>query len=93
MYKLIALITLVFASAAHAQRVESTPYPNDVKVAFFKSCVGLHKEMIQPCKCMTLAMEKHIPYEEYLQILKMKDPKQHPKFVGVANACLKQARP
>lgn len=64
-------------------------YPNDVKQAFVASCIGVNKQMADPCKCITLTFERMVPYKEFIELTKMEDPTNDPRFTKVVGACLK----
>ena len=74
---------------AQTKKEEARAYPPQVKEAFLRACAGFHREMIPPCKCMTLTFERLVPYEEFERLSKLKDPTNEPAFRKVAGACLK----
>lgn len=85
-------------AAAKEEAKESAPktYPADVKEAYLRSCVGLHKELIPSCKCMILTFQKMVPYPEFEELMNMENPTEDNRFLKVAGACMRaqqQAQP
>jgi hypothetical protein len=81
----IATLLLIAVSAA--------AWPANVNKAFLTSCVGLHEEMLEPCKCILKQMHADIPYKEYTQLLQSGSPMEDKRIQSITTRCLRQGAP
>lgn len=80
---------LLFPCIAFAQGTgQIKPYPDNVKLAFLRNCVGFHKEMLKPCQCMIDSFEKRLPLEDFTDLANTDDPVSDKRFTTIANFCL-----
>lgn len=81
--KFILIATLLLPQLALA----GAPYPIETRRAFMQSCVGLSKELVQPCRCVLQKLEGSIPADEFEKRLAAGRLDKDPRFASMARQC------
>lgn len=74
--------------AAHA----ADPYPTELRRAFMERCVGLSKELVEPCRCVLGQVERSITPEEVQKQLAAGTLDKDPRFAAIARQCSGQSQ-
>lgn len=93
MKTLLVLLMLFPCLAAAQSSTALKPYPDNVKNAFLRNCVGYHKEMLKPCRCMISAFEQRLSLEDFTALAKQPEPTADKRFTTIANYCINARAP
>lgn len=81
----LTLIVIFTTSAAFAQS-----YPQPLRRAFIESCVGLSKELVQPCRCILQGLERSIRADDLEALINAGRADKDPRVQSITQNCARQ---
>ena len=80
-----SLAAMLIAAAASAQS-----YPQPLRRAFIESCVGVSKELVQPCRCILEGLERSILADDLEALIKANRADKDPRVQSITQNCARQ---